>query len=208
MDMNHFQHILRNALRHALLREFPAGWQQIEDVDIATSTLLNKKWNGKHPLSHVLARTLCHAHPTSARLFSMNKQCHTLCPHCQSENADIFHILHECPTMAGLRHNCPLTVSSDWQEISKNMLLCMQQFPDVTKRVWPQYQHWASEVIMFGRQKEREVRDCQESVAVRNPADDAVIALPTDHPPVRNPALDAIVKFRWCPFASRPEWRR
>ena len=208
MDMNHFQHILRNALRHALLREFPAGWQQIEDVDIATSTLLNKKWNGKHPLSHVLARTLCHAHPTSARLFSMNKQCHTLCPHCQSENADIFHILHECPTMAGLRHNCPLTVSSDWPEISKNMLLCMQQFPGVTKRVWPQYQHWASEVIMFWMQKEREVRDCQESVAVRNPADDAVIALPTDHPPVRNPALDAIVEFRWCPFASRPEWRR
>ena len=84
----------------------------------------------------------------------------------------------------------------------------MQQFPDVTKRVWPHYQHRTSEVILIWMQKEPEVRDCQESVAVRNPADDAVTALQTDHPPFRNPALDAVVEFRWCPSGLRPEWRR
>ena len=95
-----FEHKLREMLRHKMmtvLNEKHDKWNGVSDADIEATTKLLRELEPDSPIRVPLIRLMSDAHATPHRPYKMGVIATPHCPYCLCGDADITHIVWDCP---------------------------------------------------------------------------------------------------------------
>ena len=151
-DKRGFEHKLRSFIRHTLasaLQDKHVKWEGVADVDIGTTTALLRSLDPDCPIRVPLIRLLSDAHATQHRLHKMGVIAVPHCPHCLHEDADIAHIIWDCPRFSTLRSDWPIELlrRENWPTCSLNSLICTHKLPTGIKQKWTEFQKHVSKLL-------------------------------------------------------------
>ena len=170
-DKKLFEHTLRGFIRSrmmASLDEKHATWNGVSNADIDATTKLLRGLELDSPIRVPLIRLLSDAHATPHRLHKMGIIATPRCPSCLSNNADISHVVWQCPRFQVLRQDWPanMLLRDAWSPCSSNSMICTTDLAPSEKLRWPEYQQHIAK-LLFQWMELRRNRDLYEPFAVK-----------------------------------------
>ena len=128
-DKNMFEHKLREMIRHKMmtvLSEKHDKWNGVTDADMEATTKLLRDLDPDSPIRVPSIRLLSDAHATPHRLHKMGVIATPHCPYCLCGDADITHIVWDCPRFQAMRHDWPQEMMhrAGWQTCCSHSMIC------------------------------------------------------------------------------------
>ena len=172
-DKKLFEHKLREMLRHKMmmvLNDKHDRWNGVADADIEATTKLLRELEPDSPIRVPLIRLLSDAHATPHRLYRMGVIATPHCHYCLCDDADITHIVWDCPRFQAMRNDWPqeMLLRDSWQNCSSNAMICSRTASLTDKGRWPEYQQHVSKLLFQWMEFQRN-RELYEPFAVRQP---------------------------------------
>ena len=152
----------------ATLDEKHAKWNGVSNADIDATTKLLRGLELDSPTRVPLIRLLSDAHATPHRLHKMGIIATPHCPYCLSDNADISHVVWQCPRFQVLRQDWPANMfhRDAWSPCSSNSMICTTDLAPSEKLRWPEYQQHIAKLLFQWMELQRN-RDLYEPFAVK-----------------------------------------
>ena len=152
----------------ANLNEKHGKWNGVSHADIEATTKLLRGLEPDSPIRVPLIRLLSDAHATPHQLHKRGIIATPHCPYCLCDNADISHVVWQCPRFQMLRQDWPenLLHRAEWSPCSSNSMICTTDLAPSEKLRWPEYQQHVAKLLFQWMELQRN-RDLYESFAVK-----------------------------------------
>ena len=170
-DKKMLEHKLREMIRHKLMNVLSRKhdkWNGVTDADMEATTKLLRELDPDSPIRVPLIRLLSDAHATPHRLHKMGVIATPHCPYCLCADADITHIVWDCPRFQAMRHDWPqeMIQRAGWQTCCSHAMICTKAIDFAQKHRWPEYQLHVSKLLAQWMEFQRN-RELYEPFAVK-----------------------------------------
>ena len=152
----------------ASLNEKHDKWHGVSHADIDATTKMLRGLEPDSPIRVPLIRHVSDAHATPHRLQKMGIIATPHCPHCLCDNADISHVVWQCPRFQVLRQNWPENMfhRAEWSPCNSNSMICTTDLAPSEKLHWPEYQQHVVKLVFQWMELQRN-RDLYEPFTVK-----------------------------------------